>query len=60
MYPAADPWGQEFGRDYMPDRWKLAGRRICGPYIGIFDGVQADLEFVRKIFYLKRASLSNT
>ena len=42
----------------MPDRWKLAGRRICGPYIGIFDGVQADLEFVRKIFYLRRSSIS--
>ena len=28
----------------------MAGKRICGPFVGIFDAVQADLEFVRKIF----------
>ena len=58
MYPTSDAWGKAFGPDYMPDRWKLGGRRICGPYIGIFDGVQADLEFVRKIFNLRRASIA--
>ena len=42
----------------MPDRWKKAGKRICGPFVGVFDAVQADLEFVRKIFDLKRAFLA--
>ena len=32
----------------------MAGKRICGPFVGIFDAVQADLEFVRKIFNLQR------
>ena len=28
----------EFSASYMPERWKLAGQRIAGPYIGIMDG----------------------
>lgn len=32
----------------------MAGKRICGEFYGIFDAVQADLEFVRKIFNLQR------
>ncbi|CAE7390565.1 unnamed protein product, partial [Symbiodinium pilosum] len=52
-YPFTDPWNNPFTKTYFPDRLALAGQRICGPYIGIFDGVQADLEFVKKIFCLQ-------
>ena len=54
IYPAADPFGCEFSQDYMPQRWKLAGKRISGQFLGVFDAVQADLEFVRKVFNLQR------
>ena len=33
---------------------KKAGKRIAGEYVGILDGIQADLEFVKKVFGLKR------
>ena len=56
VYPATDRWDNEFSASCMPERWKLAGQRIAGPYIGIMDGFQSDLEFTKKIFYLKSCS----
>ena len=55
VYPAVDPFGTEFSSSYMPQRHKLAGRRIAGDFVCIFDGLQADLEFVKKVFCLQRS-----
>ena len=53
-YPSTDPWGHMFSSDYEPLRWKVAGRLLAGGKCGILDGFQADLEFIKKIFFLQR------
>ncbi|CAE7501413.1 NaCP60E [Symbiodinium sp. CCMP2592] len=57
-YPTADPWGNVFSCSYEPARWKVAGEWLAGGKCGILDGFQADLEFIKKIFFLKRNSAS--
>ena len=55
VHPAVDPFGTEFSSSYMPQRHKRAGQRIAGDYVCVFDGLQADLEFVKKVFGLQRS-----
>ena len=59
VYPKTDPWNNEFSSSYMPDRWKVAGQRIAGPFLGVMDGFQSDLEFTKKIFNLQSCSEAN-
>ena len=54
MYPDADPWGRPFSKDYYPDRFRMAGRPLAQGFIGAFDGVMSDWEFVKKLFNLQR------
>ena len=60
IYPSSDPWGKPFSGDYEPARFKKAGQLLVTPGSGaargIFDGIQADLEFVKKILFLQRNS----
>ncbi|CAE7239268.1 unnamed protein product [Symbiodinium sp. CCMP2456] len=61
IYPLSDPWGKEFSKTYEPARFKKAGQLLVDPGSGraakgIFDGIQADLEFVKKILFLQRIS----
>ena len=60
IYPSSDPWGKAFSGDYEPARFKKAGQLLVTPGSGaargIFDGIQADLEFVKKILFLQRNS----
>ena len=60
VYPFSDPFGTPFSSTYMPHRARLAGKPIAGNFICIFDGVQADLEFVKKLFNLQRSSEAYT
>ncbi|CAE7332802.1 unnamed protein product, partial [Symbiodinium sp. CCMP2592] len=57
-YPSTDAWGRLFSNEYEPLRWKVAGRPLAGGKCGILDGFQADLEFIKKIVFLKRTSAS--
>ncbi|CAE7568938.1 unnamed protein product [Symbiodinium natans] len=56
-YPAEDPWGRSFSKEYCPDRFKLAHQPLVtkrgGAAFAIFDGLQADLEFVKKVLFLQ-------
>ncbi|CAE7248892.1 unnamed protein product [Symbiodinium sp. CCMP2592] len=54
VYPHCDAFGKEFGPTYMPERAKVAGQRICGPYVCIFDGFQADWEYHKLALGLNR------
>ncbi|CAE7775510.1 ANK3 [Symbiodinium sp. CCMP2592] len=57
-YPANDPWGVPFSKSYEGHRFKKAGANLVetagAATRGIFDGIQADLEFVKRILCLKR------
>lgn len=57
-FPEADPWGVPFSASYEALRFKKAGADLVTTpgtaYCGIFDGIQADLEFVKRILFLKR------
>ena len=59
-FPATDPWGVPFSRSYEPHRFKKAGANLVetvgAATCGIFDGIQADLEFVKRILFFKRHS----
>ncbi|CAE6910451.1 unnamed protein product [Symbiodinium natans] len=57
-HPACDPWGRPFTSSYCPQRRKLAGCKLAGGFFGVFDGVQADQEFLKKTFQLQRTSFS--
>ena len=52
MYPAADPFGEPFSPEYMPQRRRLANTPIAGGYRFVLDGVQADQDYIRLIFTL--------
>ena len=54
MFPSTDPWGRPFSKVYHAERAKVAGTPLAGGYIGIYDGVQCDQEFLKKIFSLQR------
>ena len=54
MFPFTDPWGKAFSKVYCAARAKVAGTPLAGGYFGIFDGVQCDQEFLKKIFSLQR------
>lgn len=56
-FPAHDPWGREFDASYEPKRWRLAGSLLAGGWRGAFCGVQADQEYLKKIFDLQRFSV---
>ena len=52
-----DPWGRAFSRDYQPSRWRMAGRvLVASGFKAVLDGIQADLEFVKKVLFLQRIS----
>ncbi|CAE7196338.1 unnamed protein product [Symbiodinium sp. CCMP2592] len=57
-FPATDPWDVPFSKSYEPHRFKKAGANLVetsgAATCGIFDGIQADLEFVKRILFLKR------
>ena len=53
-FPACDPFGRRFSKRYCPWRAKMAGKLLADGYFGIFDGVQCDQEFLKKIFSLQR------
>ena len=55
LYPYTDPWGRPFARDYFPDRLRVAGLPIAGKFRGVYDGCQADLEYIKKVFSLQRS-----
>ena len=58
VYPWSDPWGYEFSRTYEPARFKWAGQPLVipgsGASFGVLDGIQADLEFIKKVLFLQR------
>ncbi|CAE7251094.1 unnamed protein product [Symbiodinium pilosum] len=54
VFPAEDPWHRKFSRHYCPDRLKLANRPLAQGFIGVFDGIQCDWEFAKKLFGLQR------
>ncbi|CAE7919502.1 unnamed protein product [Symbiodinium necroappetens] len=54
-HPDRDAYGQLFSSSYFPDRFKVANEPLTGDNMrGIYDGLQADLEFVKKVLYLQR------
>ncbi|CAE7207071.1 unnamed protein product [Symbiodinium natans] len=56
-HPSADPWNVPFSSSYCPARFKKAGCWLASPGLrGIWDGIQADLEFVKKVLFLQSAS----
>ena len=38
----------------MPEWWEKAGSELAAGWKGVFDGCQADQEWLRKVFKLKR------
>ncbi|CAE7493146.1 ANK3 [Symbiodinium microadriaticum] len=55
-HPDRDPYGRLFNGSYFPDRYKLANEPLTADNMrGIYDGLQADLEFVKRVLYLQRA-----
>ena len=56
FYPDRDPWGRLFDKSYMPHRARLAGVSIADGWFGVLDGIQADQEFLKKMFSLKSPS----
>ena len=58
VHPHADPWRRAFSKAYHPDRFKVAGTPLAQGFVGVFDGIQSDWEFAKKIFNLQR-SLGN-
>ena len=60
VYPSCDPWGYEFSTSYEPARFKRAGLPLVNctsaAACGLLCGFQADLEFIKKIFFLQRNS----
>ena len=55
-HPSHDPWGKAFSMDYFPERYKVANQLLAGGFYGVLDGIQADQEFLKKIFHLQRPS----
>ena len=53
-YPTADPFGVPFSDTHDPARYRVAGQLLAGGWIGIYDGIQMDLEFIKKCFDLQR------
>ena len=52
-YPSADPFGRVFDAGYHPERQRMAGYPIMGPYLACLEGVQADQDFCRVAFHLE-------
>jgi len=52
VFPDADPWGQKFSKVYHKERFEKAGKPL--PVRGCLAGVQADQEYLKKLFNLKR------
>lgn len=55
VWPDCDPWGKQFSPSYHPRWWRNAGRDLAGGWKAAFDGVQADQEWIHKVFKLKRS-----
>ena len=47
VFPAADPWGKEFTREYHRKRFEVAGQKICGQFRVVLDGIQGDQDYIR-------------
>ena len=56
-HPHEDPWSKPFSKTYCPDRLKLAGSALAGPFTFVLDGIQGDADFVASLFSLKRVLL---
>ena len=54
LWPHADPWGVEFSPTYMPQWHAHAGSLLASGWKGVFDGIQADQDWLHKVFKLKR------
>ena len=54
LFPGVDPWGRVFDATYEPERSRKAGLPLAGGWRGCLSGVQADQEYLRKLFKLKR------
>ena len=59
VWPEADPFGKRFDDFYHPTWASRAGSQLAGGWKGCFDGVQADQDFVHKVFKLQRFSLQH-
>ena len=57
-FPSEDPWGRKFDASYQPQRWKVAGSLLAGGWRGCLSGVQADQDYLKKVFDLQRFSVS--
>ena len=53
-FPSADPWGKPFTKTYFPQRAKVANELLAEGFFGVYDGIQCDQEFLKKIFSLQR------
>ena len=51
-YPSCDAWGKPFTKA-DGHRFALAGTSFPGGFLGIFDGLQADQDFLRLVFGLQ-------
>lgn len=56
VWPHADPWQRDFDESYHPKFWRKAGMLLADGWKGCLDGVQADQEFIHKVFKLQRFS----
>ena len=50
VYPSCDAFGNTFSPTFDRERHRLAGQRIAGDFVACLDGIQADQEFVAKLF----------
>lgn len=53
-WPDADPWGHAFSQSYMPQWFAKAGGALAGGWKAALDGVQADQEWLHRVFKLQR------
>ena len=50
VYPSCDAFGKTFSPTFDRERHQLAGERVAGNFVACLDGIQADQEFVAKLF----------